>query len=111
MPTDAGMKQWVVPTRLVKLPGALWKGSVSAVRGEPAPPTLKVGINYVGGYRNTFTVALTGLDIEAKAALLEEQVWSAIPGGRDAFAFPAPSSCAPTTRIRRPTKRPLRSSD
>ena len=42
---------------------------IGAVRGEPAPPTLKVGINYVGGYRNTFTVALTGLDIEAKAAL------------------------------------------
>ena len=60
---------------------------IGVVRGEPAPPTLKVGINYVGGYRNTFTVALTGLDIEAKAALLEEQVWSAIPGGRDAFAF------------------------
>jgi hypothetical protein len=60
---------------------------IGVVRGEPAPPTLKVGINYVGGYRNTFTVALTGLDIEAKAALLEHQVWDAIPGGRDAFAF------------------------
>ena len=45
------------------------------------------GINYVGGYRNTFTFCLTGLDIEAKAALLEQQVWDAIPGGRDAFAF------------------------
>jgi hypothetical protein len=60
---------------------------IGPVRGEPAPVTLKVGINYVGGYRNTFTFCLTGLDIEAKAALLEEQVWGAIPGGRDAFAF------------------------
>jgi len=60
---------------------------IGPVRGEPAPPTLKVGINYVGGYRNTFTFCLTGLDIDAKAALLEDQVWSAIPGGRDAFAF------------------------
>jgi hypothetical protein len=60
---------------------------IGAVRGEPRTATLKVGINYVGGYRNTFTVALTGLDIEAKAALLEDQVWYAIPGGRDAFAF------------------------
>jgi Acyclic terpene utilisation family protein AtuA len=60
---------------------------IGVVRGEPAPPTLKVGVNYVGGYRNTFTFCLTGLDIEAKAALLEQQVWDAIPGGRGAFAF------------------------
>ena len=60
---------------------------LSGIRGEPAPPTLKVGINFVGGYRNTFTFCLTGLDVEAKAALLEDQVWSHIPGGRDAFAF------------------------
>jgi hypothetical protein len=58
---------------------------ISGTKGEPAPPTLKVGLNYLGGYRNTYTFCLTGLDIEAKAELLEAQVWSAIPGGRDAF--------------------------
>ena len=61
--------------------------AIGAVRGEPAPEMLKVGVNYLGGYRNSFTFCLTGLDIEAKAALLEEQIWGHVPGGRDAFAF------------------------
>ena len=60
---------------------------IADVKGEPAPPTLKVGVNYVGGYRNTYTFCLTGLDIEAKAELLEDQIWSHIPGGRESFAF------------------------
>ena len=60
---------------------------IGVVRGEPAPETLKVGVNHLGGYRNSFTFCLTGLDIEAKATLLEEQIWSHVPGGRDAFAF------------------------
>ncbi len=58
---------------------------ISGTRGEPAPPTLKVAMNYLGGYRNGFTFALTGLDIEAKAALIEDQLWRAFPGGRDHF--------------------------
>jgi hypothetical protein len=61
--------------------------AIGVVRGEPAPMTLKVGVNHLGGYRNSFTFCLTGLDIEAKAALLDEQIWSHVPGGRDAFAF------------------------
>jgi hypothetical protein len=40
---------------------------VSGVRGEPAPPELKVAINLVGGYRNTMTMVLTGLNIDGKA--------------------------------------------
>ena len=58
---------------------------ISATRGEPAPPTLKVAMNYLGGYRNGFTFALTGLDVEAKADLLERQLWRTFPGGRDHF--------------------------
>ncbi len=58
---------------------------ISATRGEPAPATLKVSMNYQGGYRNGFTFCLTGLDIEEKAALLERQIWSAFPGGKDHF--------------------------
>ena len=45
---------------------------VSDVRGEPAPATTKVCINYLGGFRNTMTFVLTGLDIEEKAKLVEE---------------------------------------
>jgi hypothetical protein len=58
---------------------------VSGVRGEPAPASLKVCINYEGGYRNSMTLLLTGLDIEQKAALVEDQIWSGIAGGCEAF--------------------------
>jgi hypothetical protein len=58
---------------------------ISSTRGEPAPPTLKVAMNYLGGYRNGFTFALTGLDVEAKADLLERQLWRTFPAGRQHF--------------------------
>ena len=41
------------------------------VRGEPAPADVKVCLNYLGGFRNQMTFVLTGLDIEAKADLVE----------------------------------------
>ncbi|MEO3791406.1 acyclic terpene utilization AtuA family protein [Nonomuraea sp. B10E15] len=56
---------------------------VSGVRGEPPPGTLKVAVNYLGGYRNTMTLVLTGLDMEAKARVAEEAVWARIP--RESF--------------------------
>jgi len=40
---------------------------VSGAVGSSPPPTLKVAMNELGGHRNSFTVALTGLDVEAKA--------------------------------------------
>ncbi|MGC5010417.1 acyclic terpene utilization AtuA family protein [Streptosporangium sp. DT93] len=52
---------------------------VSGVRGEAPPDTLKVAVNYLAGYRNTMTLVLTGLDIEAKARLAEEAIWSRVP--------------------------------
>ena len=59
--------------------------AVSGVRGSPPPPTLKVGRNTLGGYRNTMTFVLTGLDIEAKARLVREQLTDAV--GRDGLEF------------------------
>ncbi len=47
---------------------------ISGVAGEPPPPTLKVSLNYLGGYRNEVEFVLTGLDIEAKAALILRQL-------------------------------------
>ena len=47
---------------------------ISGVRGEPPPPTLKVSLNALGGYRNSATFVLTGLDIEAKAELVRAQL-------------------------------------
>ena len=47
---------------------------ISGVRGEPPPPTLKVSLNSIGGFRNEMTFVLTGLDIEAKAELVRRQL-------------------------------------
>ncbi|WP_370070565.1 acyclic terpene utilization AtuA family protein [Mycobacterium sp. MAA66] len=47
---------------------------ISGVRGEAPPPTLKVSLNSIGGFRNAASFVLTGLDIEAKAALLQRQL-------------------------------------
>ncbi|HTM86082.1 MAG TPA: acyclic terpene utilization AtuA family protein, partial [Mycobacterium sp.] len=47
---------------------------IAAVRGEAPPPTLKVSLNSIGGFRNTLTFVLTGLDIEAKADLVRRQL-------------------------------------
>ncbi|MEU6741678.1 acyclic terpene utilization AtuA family protein [Streptosporangium sandarakinum] len=52
---------------------------ISGVRGEAPPPDLKVALTYPAGYRNTMTLVLTGLDIEAKARLAEEAVWARVP--------------------------------
>ncbi|MGI5376250.1 acyclic terpene utilization AtuA family protein [Streptomyces sp. CA-251387] len=51
---------------------------IEGVRGEAPPPTLKVGVNRLGGFRNEVAFVLTGLDIEAKAALVREQMTDAL---------------------------------
>ena len=57
---------------------------VSGVRGEPAPASTKVCINYAGGYKNNLTMVLPGLDAQDKAKLAEESFWGYV-GGRDRF--------------------------
>ncbi|MDI3409476.1 acyclic terpene utilization AtuA family protein [Streptomyces cavernicola] len=52
---------------------------VDGVRGEAPPPTLKVGLNRLGGFRNEVVFVLTGLAVDAKAELVKAQV-------EDAFA-------------------------
>ena len=47
---------------------------ISGARGEAPPPTLKK----LGGFRNETTFVLTGLDIEEKAALVREQLETAL---------------------------------
>ncbi|MFD8520363.1 acyclic terpene utilization AtuA family protein [Streptomyces capillispiralis] len=51
---------------------------VEGVRGEAPPPALKVGLNRLGGFRNEVVFVLTGLGIEAKAALVREQMTDAL---------------------------------
>jgi hypothetical protein len=53
---------------------------VSGIRGDAAPDSLKVSINYVGGYRNTMTFVLTGLEIEAKAEIARRQLFDSLGG-------------------------------
>ncbi|MFE0590960.1 acyclic terpene utilization AtuA family protein [Micromonospora echinospora] len=58
---------------------------VSGTQGTPPPPTLKVGVNNLGGFRNSMTFVLCGLDVPAKAALVREQIEAAI--GPDGLEF------------------------
>ncbi|MER8101840.1 acyclic terpene utilization AtuA family protein [Kitasatospora sp. NPDC094016] len=52
---------------------------IDRVCGEAPPPTLKVGLNRLGGHRNEVVFVLTGLDIEAKADLVRRQFLDALP--------------------------------
>ncbi len=53
-------------------------------KGSPGPETLKVCINYHGGFRNSYSCMLTGLDIEEKAKFAVDSVWRAV-GGPESF--------------------------
>jgi hypothetical protein len=55
--------------------------AITGVRGEPPPPTLKVSLNTLGGYRNQVEFVLTGLDIDAKAELVKLQLADVLPPG------------------------------
>ena len=52
--------------------------AVTGVRGEPPPRELKVCVNELGGFRNTVELVLTGLDIDAKADWIREQMTTAM---------------------------------
>jgi hypothetical protein len=51
---------------------------IGGVLGEPPPPALKVSLNSIGGFRNSMTFVLTGLDVEAKADLVRRQLEAAL---------------------------------
>ncbi|MFZ2511427.1 MAG: acyclic terpene utilization AtuA family protein [Gordonia sp. (in: high G+C Gram-positive bacteria)] len=53
--------------------------AISAATGEAPPTDLKVSLNQLAGLRNEVDVVLTGLDIEAKATLFQEQFTAALP--------------------------------
>jgi hypothetical protein len=67
---------------LEQLPGH--RVRLSGTAGTPPPDTLKVCVNFLGGYRNTMTLVITGLDIEEKAAWAADELFG-ILGGRDQF--------------------------
>ena len=57
---------------------------VTGVRGAAPTDTTKVCLNVMGGYRNSMTLILTGLDIEKKARIFEEAFLDSV-GGRDQY--------------------------
>ena len=72
--------------------------AISGVRGEAPPERLKVCVNELGGFRNTVEFVLTGLDIEAKADWVREQLDAALD--RRADASPGRSRRAAARRRR-----------
>ncbi|MDQ4110114.1 MAG: DUF1446 domain-containing protein [Actinomycetota bacterium] len=70
--------------------------AITGVTGTPPPATLKVAVNSLGGYRNSTEFVLTGLDIDAKAAWLRDQLDAELPIGPDytwsTYRVPAPDS-------------------
>lgn len=57
---------------------------ISGCRGSSPPPTHKVCINTMGGYRNGMEILLTGLDIEKKAEIYIDTFFDNV-GGKDQF--------------------------
>ncbi|HWC36009.1 MAG TPA: acyclic terpene utilization AtuA family protein [Mycobacteriales bacterium] len=53
---------------------------ISGVKGLVPPETTKVCVNTLGGFRNSMTFLLTGLDIEAKADLVRRQLSPVLDG-------------------------------
>ena len=53
--------------------------TLAGTRGSPPPADLKVALNMLGGYRNTMTMVITGLDIEAKAEHAERLLFERLP--------------------------------
>ena len=59
--------------------------AISGTRGEPPSGRIKVALNYPGGWRNTMTLGITGLDVEAKASRATAMLGDLL-GGWDSFA-------------------------
>ena len=58
---------------------------IAGVRGEPPSGRIKVALNYPGGWRNTMTLGITGLDVETKAARATAMLGDLL-GGWDTLA-------------------------
>lgn len=57
---------------------------VTGVVGEPPTGDLKVCINHIGGFRNTVSFGITGLDVDEKASAIETALFERL-GGREIF--------------------------
>ena len=80
--------------------------ALTGTRGSPPPDTLKVALNMLGGYRNTMTMVLTGLDIEQKAEHADHPAVRRCSAATGSSTRSTSACCASTARTRRPTSRP-----
>jgi hypothetical protein len=55
--------------------------AITGVVGQPPPPSTKVCLNTIGGFRNVVEFLLTGLDIGEKAELVKAQMEAAFDAG------------------------------
>jgi hypothetical protein len=72
---------------------------ISGVRGTAAPDTLKVAMNTLGGFRNSASLVLTGLDVEAKADLALRTV-AGIPLAEALSSTPLENAAASGWKVR-----------
>ncbi|KQV77424.1 exopolyphosphatase [Nocardioides sp. Root122] len=71
--------------------------AISGVVGEAPPERLKVCVNELGGWRNSVELVLTGLDVEAKAAWVRDQLGSRLTAAEVAWSeVTPPPADAPT---------------
>ena len=82
---------------------------IHGVRGEPPPPTLKVAMNELGGYRNDIAVRAHRPRHRGQGAARRGRVLGGVPVRPEDFASVTHGSCAPTRPTRRATRRRSRS--
>ena len=71
--------------------------AITDVVGEAPPEQLKVCVNELGGWRNTAEFVLTGLDVEAKADWVRDQLGGRLTAGEVVWSdVTAPPADAPT---------------
>jgi hypothetical protein len=59
---------------------------ISGTKGMAPPSTLKVTANLNGGFRNSMTLAITGVSPADKARMAADAVWAGIEGGIGSFS-------------------------
>ena len=101
--------RWARPTRTPTSPRASTRSgleqvgpdrvAISGVRGESAPETAKVALNTLGGFRNSASLVLTGLDIEAKADLALRTI-AGLPLAQALSATPQANAAASRLDVR-----------
>ena len=97
--TQTSPRAWTPPNS----PRPARIASRSAVCGREPAERPQVSLNFLAGLRNQVDVVLTGLDIDAKAALFEEQFALPLSAEPADLTFSSP---APTTPMAPPRSRP-----